>query len=298
MKFFENNKKLSIFILIVFFVFYAYFLRAIETNKLVDKKSIQYTNSIYMSDGRFYSYLDEYTQKLYIKLLDSIKNYKRNYKINIKNDNCTTLENCAAMGARAMEAIIMDHPELLQVSSYMWMYNPNEDMENVTLRIRYAINFSFLSKLGELRILRIIDDIKNETKNMTEIEKIKYVYEWIGKTSEYNRIFSFSDSNQSAFTVFINHKSVCAGFAKASQLIFQNIGIESYYVTGISTGPHAFNIVKVKDKYYLYDSTVASCISESNSQFYDGLKQSYLQTFSIDHKQMYPELDNEEIFLS
>lgn len=149
-----------------------------------------------------------------------------------------------------------------------------------------------------MRIERIIDKIKKETKDMSDVEKVKYVYEWIGKNNKYDRTFMYSDSNQSAYTVFINHDSVCAGFAKASQMIFQNIGIESYYVTGTSTGPHAFNIIKINGKYYLYDSTVASCIDESHEQFYDGLKQSYLQSYRINNASLYPELEKEEFFIN
>ena len=197
-----------------------------------------------------------------------------------------------------MEAIIMDHPELLQIANYSWSYNSLNDSENVKLTFSYAIKFKFISKLGEMRIARIIDKIKKTTKNMSEIEKIKYVYEWIGENNKYNKTFMYFDSNQSAFTVFINHNSVCAGFAKASQIIFQNIGITSYYVTGTSTGPHAFNIVKVEDKYYLYDSTVASTINSESDNFYKGLEQKYLSSFSIDNQNLYPTLNTDEIFIN
>ena len=202
------------------------------------------------------------------------------------------------MGTKVMDSIIMDHPELLQIASYSWSYNSLQDSENVKLTFSYAIKFSFISKLGEMRIARIIDKIKKDTVNMDEIEKVKYVYEWIGKNNKYNKTFMYFNSNQSAFTVFINHNSVCAGFAKASQIIFQNIGITSYYVTGTSTGPHAFNIVKIKDSYYLYDSTIASSLNNESGNFYKGLEQKYLSGYKIDNQDLYPVLNTNEIFIN
>ena len=55
--------------------------------------------------------------------------------------------------------------------------------------------------------------------------------------------------NQSIYNVFMNKNAVCAGFAKASQVIFQNIGINSYTITGESTGPHMWNVVELDGKY-------------------------------------------------
>lgn len=298
MIFFLNHKIFPFFLLMLTLIFYIYFCRKIEINPLIDKSSIHYINDLYMSNELYYDNLNYQEQKLYMNLLEAINNYKANYYININKDNCYSLEKCSSMGTKAMEAIIMDHPELLQIANYSWSYNSLNDSENVKLTFSYAIKFKFISKLGEMRIARIIDKIKKTTKNMSEIEKIKYVYEWIGENNKYNKTFMYFDSNQSAFTVFINHNSVCAGFAKASQIIFQNIGITSYYVTGTSTGPHAFNIVKVEDKYYLYDSTVASTINSESDNFYKGLEQKYLSSFSIDNQNLYPELNTDEIFIN
>ncbi len=298
MKFFERHKILSLFLLLFTFIFYAYFMRSVEKNPFIDKNSIHYVNDLYMSNELFYNTLSNTEKKLYSKVLNSIKEYKSSYHVHIVDDECYTLENCSMMASFVMEAVIMDHPELLQLANYSWSYNSKTDSKNVVLRFHYAVGIPVINQLGEMRIERIIDKIKKDTKDMNDIEKVKYVYEWIGNHNTYNRTFMYLESNQSAFTVFIRHHSVCAGFAKASQIIFQNIGIESYYVTGVSTGPHAFNIVKIDDKYYLYDSTVASSIKEESDFFYNGLNQKYMSSYEIDNIDLYPELDTEEIFVS
>ena len=90
------------------------------------------------------------------------------------------------MASFVMEAVIMDHPELLQLANYSWSYNSKTDSKNVVLRFHYAVGIPVIHQLGEMRIERIIDKIKKDTKDMNDIEKVKYVYEWIGNHNTYN----------------------------------------------------------------------------------------------------------------
>ncbi len=88
--------------------------------------------------------------------------------------------------------------------------------------------------------------------------------------------------------------AVCAGFAKASQVIFQNIGINSYAVTGTTTGGHMWNIVEIDGKYYYYDSTVAACRKKTSKGYYDGLKQEEFADYKLDHPDWYSGLKLEK----
>ena len=114
MIFFLKHKIFPFFLLMLTLIFYIYFCRKIEINPLIDKSSIHYINDLYMSNELYYDNLNYQEQKLYMNLLEAINNYKANYYININKDNCYSLEKCSSMGTKAMEAIIMDHPELLQ----------------------------------------------------------------------------------------------------------------------------------------------------------------------------------------
>ena len=81
--------------------------------------------------------------------------------------------------------------------------------------------------------------------------------------------------------------AVCAGFAKASQVIFQNIGIESYTIIGNTSSRHMWNIVKVNGKYYYYDSTVAACRKKTSKGYYDGLKQEEFSDYTVERPDWY-----------
>ena len=129
---------------------------------------------------------------------------------------------------------------------------------------------------------------------MSDKEKIRYVYEWIGENNTYDKMFTYMSKNQSIYNVFMKNNAVCAGFAKASQVIFQNIGINSYTITGNTTGPLLWNVVEVDGKYYFYDCTVAtSAKDESASWYYDGLRQEYMSTYSVDFPNWYPEIQKD-----
>ena len=179
---------------------------------------------------------------------------------------------------------------MLQFSSYGYSY----DDTMVEAKVEFAINNPVMEELNTLKIRRIIDKIKKETKDMSDREKIKYVYEWIGDNNTYDELFTYTSKNQSIYNVFIKGNAVCAGFAKASQVIFQNIGIESMTITGESGGPHMWNIIKIDEKYYYYDSTWAASIQDKdNKHYYGGLIQEEMNYYVPDHPEWYPTIEKE-----
>lgn len=283
MKFVKKHKIISLILLIISFFVYKNYTRIVPLNPKINKSSKQYVNNLYMSDGRIYNnYLDSTEQKMYMLILKNTKNHKRTEKVSIKNYPCTSPESCLAIVTNAHAAILADHPELIGYSSLSVLY----DSGTMTITLDFATNI-FQENLGLPVIERMIYDIKQATKNMSDIEKIDYVYNWIGKNTKYDYVFTYASKNQSIYNVFIKKNAVCAGFAKASQVIFQNIGIESYIVTGTSTGPHMWNIVKYKDKYYYFDSTIAAATNKSK----DGLIQEKMNDYIMNNPKWYPEIE-------
>lgn len=284
MTFFKSNKILTIVLLILSFYLYNTYFFLIEKNPYVDKKNSTYINDLYASDERIYNnFLNTTEKKIYRELVKGTKIY--NGKINIQiTDEETSVE-------KVLDAIKVDHPELLNFGSitYSWDNDGNYKIKvnNATIILLEQINIS--------RIERIVYRIKEETKNMSDYEKIKYVYEWMGENSDYDRSFTYMAKNQSAYNVFINKNAVCAGFAKASQIIFQNIGIESYGVSGNTTGPHMWNIIKYKGKYYFFDSTVATSVPRTSKRYYNGLKQTTMDDYKMDNPEWYPEIETPDM---
>ncbi len=226
---------------------------------------------------------------MYRTYLNHIKNNDENFTIKIGEKYCVNNEQCYSLMVKIHYAIIYDHPEIIDYSSFIIT---NDGGIDINIDLEYSVNFTPLEYLGVKKIERIIDQIKKDTNNMNDLEKINYVYKWIGDNSYYDHIFTFSANNQSYYNVFINHKGVCSAFAKASQIILQNIGINSYIVAGEMDGVgHMWNIVELDGKHYFFDSTAAT--GENNNQR-RGLIQSNFGKYTFDHQKFFPLISTEE----
>lgn len=88
----------------------------------------------------------------------------------------------------------------------------------------------------------------------SDYEKILYVYEYIVKAVDYDLT---AEDNQNIYSVFVNKRSVCAGYSKAMQYLLDKLGVFCTYVTGKTEGgqSHAWNLVICEGEYYYVDVT-------------------------------------------
>lgn len=161
-KFFRNNVVLSIFIVLVAGYLYNNYTRIIEGNKLINRSSEHYVNDIYMSDGRIYNnYLNENEKKMYMYLFEKAKmGIPASSVVDLAEYGCMTYEECSAVIAKANDALIVDHPELITYAGYSWIYSNDK----LKLTIQMAKTNMFLVRVGETKIMRDVDKIKRETK--------------------------------------------------------------------------------------------------------------------------------------
>lgn len=283
-----------LFIVIVISSIYSYinYFKPVEGNNLVDKNNVSYINDLYYSDERIYKeHLNDKEKEFYRDYLEKIKNNTKKIIMDTKNEYCEGEDQCINFILKIHNAILFDHPEIIDLSSLIITVNQKE----TRITLGYTFNLKIFKYLGTKKIERIINEIKIATKDLTDLEKIKYVYNWIGKNNEYDRIFTYSANNQSYYNVFIKNKGVCSAFAKASQLIFQNIGIKSYVVTGLMNGgQHMWNIVELDGKNYFFDSTAAT--AENNNQR-RGLTQKAFNDYTINYPDFFPKTEQEESLL-
>lgn len=286
--FIKRHKLLTVILILLSFYIYFNYTRLVESNELVDKSSPHYVNDLYMSDGRIYNnFLTDNEKKMYMFLLNQSKSYKMIHEINMSEYEYNNYQDLGSLIEKSHYALLADHPELINYSGFSWKYYDGK----FTLTLDFSVGNFVKAYIGETRIKRIISNIKEDTKDMNDLEKIKYVYEWIGMNNTYDKVFTYSSKNQSIYNVFMNKNAVCAGFAKASAVIFQNIGITAYTITGESTGPHMWNIINYNDKWYFYDSTIATGRTEGSSSYYDGLRQEYMNFYTVHFPTWYPEYE-------
>ena len=281
-----KTRRIIIYVvLVVIFTLYNFYFRPIEGNPLITseyRNSDAYINEMYRSDEYFKkSLLDSDSYYIYEEMIDASLNDDYNVKIKCTGD-------CKTKFLRSYYAIYLDHPELISFVGINYFNYQNGYIE-------YQ-NYGNLSKLrnffGTRRIERELDIIRKETKDMTDKEKIIYTYDYVA-SHQYDRMFMFMKTNQSAYSFFTGGKSVCAGFAKASQLIFQNIGIKSYLVLSET---HMWNYVEYEGKYYVYDATMGASLSDKNNvHFYDGLGKTTINETKGLYSDYYPEIETETL---
>ena len=291
---FRYTKKLGIIILfIVIFISIIVFNQIKQItilNKItpieeinVSPNSFNYVNELYKSDHRHYKYLlDDNQKEIYERLLNSIKNYEPSIiiekdKIDSKYLNEYLIE--------IFDAVNMDHPELIQFSTISY-YNTIKEFN--TVNIVYCIPKEKLNNaLSEFK--NVINEVKINTKNLNDYEKVKYVYDYLSENNTYDT--TNSNMNQSAYSAISSKYSpVCSGYAKASQILLQNIGIESIITIGtINSTAHAWNLVKLNGNYYYFDATISSN-NDSNLKYSGFLNKS--SKYSYIYKKMIPKIKN------
>ena len=268
-------------VLVIFFTLFNFYFRPVKGNKLVKKDGPTYINNLYYSDENCKNtLLDDDSKKVYDKIIKDTLNNKI-----ITDDECE-IDDCFSKLHQIDSCIYIDHPELLSFYLMSWKKYPTKTTYSVQTMESFRYN------LAKRRIEREIDIVKRETKKMNDREKIIFVYDYVSKHN-YDRVFTYAGSNQSIYSFFTGGKSVCAGFAKSSQIIFQNIGIESYLVLGYE---HMWNYVKYDGKYYVFDATMgASYRDKTLPNHYDGLGETTVEKTIGENSILYPPIEQEKL---
>lgn len=192
----------------------------------------------------YYAMLDKKYHSLYQQIYENAMNLQESFTpvIAVNKDNITSI----------IEAVMYDHPELFWVENeYSFKYDLTGTCITIYLKFNETAynNFPEKKRLFENMAGEIIQQAK---KYSTDLKKEKYVHDTLLNLLHYELN---SPLNQSAYSAIVNHSSVCAGYSKAFQYILMQLNIPCYYVTGYSSGDHAWNIVYIDGKYYNVDLT-------------------------------------------
>lgn len=188
--------------------------------------------------------------------------------------------------AKALDAVQDDHPELFWIdNTYSYTYDPDDGSI-------YEITVDFFDfadtpeKLAEAktRFNSEADSIiAKAVTYQTEIERELFIHDYICQNTTYD---SSAPYNQSAYSVIVNHKSVCAGYARGAQYLLIQAGITCYYVTGKtdgvsnqavggsdSDGSHSWDMVLLGGAFYnldcLWDDTASDTYGSAIYPFFN-----------------------------
>ncbi|MBQ9834105.1 MAG: hypothetical protein IJO33_02830 [Bacilli bacterium] len=273
----------SIIIILLIIYMYILYFRPVKINENIDKNSIHYATDLYYSDGRYYeSLLNEQAKKIYLDTFNDIKNLIVERQLDCRNYGYPTFNSCTDDFIKVIDVILMEHPDFFWYRSSRYSWTDGDDV--LLIKHNYVTTNKLQLFFVGKRLQRKIDSLAKDFEGLTDYDKVKSVYTWLGKTTHYSLLAT--NKSGTAWSALLKDDSVCAGFAAASQLLFQRMGIESLIALGDTSGPHAWNFVKLDDGYYWYDSTVAGSVKYESDNFYNGLLFKNVSNYSLDFSEL------------
>lgn len=179
-----------------------------------------------VSEGNYaYETLDEDTRLVYDEIVYAIQNRKE--KVRIATTDVSVME-------KAYMAVRYDYCNFFWLEKFS--YVTYRKGKNIT-----AIDITPVYSVSEKEQESLQAKIENEAKHMladapvdgTDYEKALYVYETLIEQVDYDET---SENNQNILSVFLNHRTICQGYAYATQYLLERLGIPCTTVVGTAEG--------------------------------------------------------------
>ncbi len=155
---------------------------------------------------------------------------------------------------RAYYAVLSDHPEIFWIGTKAQVEESGLTGRVVGYSFEVTVPSEARASMREQLEAEADACIGQIAADASQYQKIKFVYEYLINTVEYDLSSPDSQNIQSAL---LYKRSVCAGYSKAFQYILNRMGLFCTYITGtiVDGGDHGWNMVRIDGNYYYVDVT-------------------------------------------
>lgn len=173
----------------------------------------------------------------------------------------------------AIEAFTYDNPDVFYIDVTKMYINIETIQKIFSTKYNVYINSAkdptylldgFTSKEQveqcESQVMAVKNQILNQIAGKNDIEKMKYIHDYLVDTIEYDQ--TFTEKNiYNIYGALVSKTCVCEGYAKALQYLLNETELENIIITGTATNSdgktenHAWNYVNINEKWYAIDTT-------------------------------------------
>ena len=196
-------------------------------------------------DKYAYNTLDDATKLVYDEILYAIVHRKK--EVQIATTDVEQME-------LAYLAVRYDYCDLFWLKQFSYVtYSRDDEITAIEITPEYSMTAAEQKKTQKAIDKEADRMLADAPKEGSDYEKALYVFEKLIDEVDY---VEDSADNQNIISVFLNHETICQGYAYATQYLLEKLGVSCTTVIGnVSDGPHAWNLVQLDGAYYYMDTT-------------------------------------------
>ena len=159
-----------------------------------------------------------------------------------------------AVMKKAYQAVRSDYCNFFWLKKLSYVtYTKGKQVKNIEVTPEYAMSEKRQAEIQKKIDAQAAQMLKDAPKDGSDFEKALYVYETLIREVDYDRNVK---NNQNIISVFLEHRTICQGYAYATQYLLEQLGIPTATVTGEAEGEkHAWNLIRLDGAYYYMDTT-------------------------------------------
>ncbi len=181
------------------------------------------------------------------------KNEENNNNNNIVDDNGNNGGNTGKAEYTVEKILEQDSERFQKINDYT-IYEAGDEYAYgfITSPFWHTVDWATKTQYDEImaEVKRIVE-VVHITDDMTDQEKAWRLGRYLVKNIEYE----LSTHEQHIYGTLFNKKTVCAGYSKTFALLCRYVGIECDYMQTDEIGNHAWNLIKLRDYWYVVDLT-------------------------------------------